>query len=162
VVSWYPTVSDVLLMDERPRRPHRQEDAMSVPVVRLDRIPLRRPAVLFRLETEMVVETSQRVLVRTRAVALPFDDLDFSVRGGKGLAAVCRDEISDSVRPSVLLLAGSAPGDYWLVATQRCTGTVVGQARFTVNQPSGCIGWNGLGPQVRWIPPDPRPAVVAQ
>ena len=106
---------------------------MSVPVVRPDRIPLRRPGVVFQLNAEMLMGSCQRVLVRTRTVALPFDDLDFAVRAGEGATvSVSRDETFDAKRPTVMLLAGDVPGDYRLVATQRCTRTVVGESRFTV------------------------------
>jgi CARDB len=121
---------------------------MGIPAGILGRVRLRRPGVVFRLNKDMFVGSYQRVLVRTRTVALPFDDIDFDVPGGEGsTVSMSRDETFDAKRPSIMLLAGDVPGDYTLVATQRSTGTIIGEAKFTVT-----TEWaDALASPTRWF-----------
>ncbi|MGH8974391.1 MAG: hypothetical protein ACRD0C_14470, partial [Acidimicrobiia bacterium] len=81
----------------------------------------------------MFVGGYARVPVDLGTSGLGFDDLRFEVVDGPlaGSVSLSRDATFDPARPEIMLLGGSEPGTWTLVATEAATGAVVGEGTFT-------------------------------
>ncbi len=88
-----------------------------------------------------------RVPVRIGGVGIGFDDLSFMVAEGPeaGSLSASRDASFDPAHPEVMLLGGSVPGRYALVATEAATGNVMATAKFELT-----AEWNdeAVGPAI--------------
>jgi M6 family metalloprotease-like protein len=75
-----------------------------------------------------------RVGVEIGGTGLSFDDLDFEVDGAPTTGGISpsRDVTFDPAHPEVMLLAGSEPGQFFLRAIERATGTILAEKPFDV------------------------------
>lgn len=66
--------------------------------------------------------------------AIATEDLEFAVPAGPagGTISLSRDASYDPARPSVMLLAGYAPGSYEIEARERASGAVLARAKYEV------------------------------
>jgi len=98
-----------------------------------------------------------RIPVKIGGVGLAFDDLDFQVVGGPeaGSLSPSRDARFDPAHPEVMLLGGTVPGTYALMATDTITSTVMAMEKFELS-----AEWydedNGppiafVGPATNWV-----------
>ncbi len=98
--------------------------------------PLRRWPVSMRVPAQpLYVGNYVRVPIVIQARSrIAFNDLDFSIPAGRpgGQISLSRDLTYNPRQPEVMLLAGYRPGAYALRCTNRRTGKVVGEARFTI------------------------------
>jgi M6 family metalloprotease-like protein len=81
----------------------------------------------------MFVGGYARVPVDLGTSGLDLDDLRFEVPDGPlaGSISLSRDPTFDPAHPEIMLLGGSEPGTWPLVAIEAATGTVVGEGSFT-------------------------------
>ena len=100
--------------------------------------PLRRWPVSMRVPAyPLYVGTYVRVPISIQAASgIAFDDLEFSIPAGRpgGQISLSKDVTYDPAQPEIMLLAGYRPGGYTLRCTNRVTGDVVGEARFTISE----------------------------
>jgi M6 family metalloprotease-like protein len=82
----------------------------------------------------LYVGSYRRVVVDLGISGIGFDDLDFTVPGGRaaGLISPSRDATFNLAHPEIMLLAGYRPGHYLIHATHRPTGAIVGEAKFAL------------------------------
>ncbi|MET0982596.1 MAG: hypothetical protein ABWY02_10880 [Telluria sp.] len=105
-------------------------------VVRFERQPGHRQLATLRLQETRrpFLATYQRVTASPGEMGLTMLDVTFRVAEGVsgGQVSLARDRLFDPDNPEVMLLVGSQVGDFRLQMIEAGTGTVVGEAPYTI------------------------------